>query len=101
MVSVAPTPDDPIYVAACTLAMKGYRLIRLRPGTKIPFDDGWPEIATNSAEMIDRWFMQPDQAFNLGLACGPQPNGMNLLAIDIDPKNGGREAWDALVERYG
>jgi replicative DNA helicase len=38
---------------------------------------------------------------NIGLACGPQPNGLNIVVIDLDPKNGGFETWAAILADIG
>lgn len=90
---------DPIYQAACVLGMKGFQLIRVKRHSKVPFDERWPEVATNDVVKIDEWFL--DGGFNVGLACGLQPNGMFIVAIDIDPKNGGLETWQSLTAEYG
>lgn len=97
--SAAPVPASQIYEAACILGMKGYKLIRVGARSKVPVDRNWPEIATNAVAVIDEWFQKG--SYNIGLACGMQPNGRNIVAIDIDPKNGGRETWQALTNEYG
>ena len=89
-----------VYNAAQVLAMKGLKLIRVRPGSKVPFDRNWPEIATNDAVKIDEWFGGGGN-FNLGLACGMQPNGQNIVAIDIDPKHGGDVTWREWTDKHG
>ena len=99
--SAEPVPNfDQIYDTACVLAMQGFKLIRVTPRSKVPYDKGWPELATNSAAKIDEWFAAGGD-FNLGLACGEQPNGLNIVAIDIDPKNGGLDTWRHYVEEFG
>ncbi len=98
--SAAEQPLDPIYEAAVRMGLAGYKIIRVSRRSKVPFDKDWVNLATNSAIQIDEWFGNGGD-FNLGLACGMQPNGLNIVAIDIDPKNGGLETWAALVAEHG
>lgn len=98
--SAEPLPHNAVHQAAVILGMKGYKLIRVKRRSKVPFDNHWPDVATNDPATIDGWF-DNDQEFNLGLACGLQPNGKNILAVDIDPKKGGDESWRALVAEHG
>lgn len=52
--------------------------------------------ASNDPDVIRRWWGRYPDA-NIGVACGPS----KLLVVDIDPRNGGRETWEQLVERHG
>jgi len=58
-----------------------------RPATINGFKDATTDEAT-----IRGWF-ERNPNLNLAIACGPQPNGRNLVVIDVDPQNGGLEAW--------
>ena len=78
-----------------------YRLLRVQLNDKRPFDTGWPEKATDDVDILDDWFPQHGQQFNVGVACGPQPNGINLVAIDVDSRHGGLDRWAALLEING
>ncbi len=51
--------------------------------------------ATTDEETIRGWWSRYPNA-NVGIATGGR-----LLVIDIDPRNGGNEGFDALVEKYG
>lgn len=51
--------------------------------------------ATTDEETIRAWWSRFPSA-NVGIATGGR-----LLVIDIDPRNGGNEGFDALVEKYG
>ena len=93
-----PTPNQ-ILTAACILAEKGYKLIRVSRRSKVPYDKDWVNLATNDLATLTEWFDGGD--FNLGLACGLQPNGLNIVAIDIDPKHGGVDTWAAFVREHG
>jgi hypothetical protein len=93
-----PTPNQ-ILDAACILAAKGFKLIRVSPRSKVPYDKDWTNKATNDLATLTEWFDGGD--FNLGLACGMQPNGLNIVAIDIDPKHGGLETWAEFVTQHG
>jgi hypothetical protein len=38
--------------------------------------------------------------FNIGVACGPQPNGVNLVVIDVDVRDDGLARWAAMIEEH-
>jgi hypothetical protein len=76
-------------------AALGYRLLPCRPNDKRAVLVGWPTAATDDAEQVREWF-GGDWPANLAVACGPQPNGVNLVVIDIDAHHGGMEAWKSL-----
>lgn len=85
---------------ALRLAGAGYLVFpclawRKEPATTHGFHD-----ATDDVDQIRRWF-DNDAGFNVAVACGPQPNGVWLLAVDIDPKHEGEVAWAELCERHG
>jgi len=80
------------------LATKGFRLFPVIRWHKEPAIKAWQDRASSDPREIADWF-DNNQGYNLGLACGPQPNGLNILAIDVDPKHGG--SWQALVDEFG
>lgn len=85
---------------ALAYGQAGYNIFPCRPGTKVPVTRNGVLDATNDHEIIDGWFVRrPD--FNIGLACGPQPNGVNLLAIDVDAHKGGMETWNGMPQVPG
>lgn len=64
------------------------------PG-KHPRIRDWPSKATSDPDEIHRWWKKWPDA-NVGvLTCS------NRLALDIDPRNGGNESLDQLVEEHG
>jgi len=83
--------------AVAHLADQGFRVLRVHPNDKRPVDAGWPEKATDHPGVLDDWFNAP---FNVGVACGPQPNRLNLVVIDVDTKHDGMDTWRSLVEEY-
>ena len=82
------------------LGMAGYLVFPCRPFSKMPATRNGFKDASSDLIDIDAWFAN-DRGYNLAVACGPQPNGVNLLAVDIDPKNGGLETWRALTDEHG
>ena len=53
--------------------------------------------ASKDQELIARWWAQHPQ-MGIGIATG-SPSG--IVVVDIDPRNGGDDTWQALVDRYG
>lgn len=78
----------------------GFRIFPCCKLSKEPAIKAWQDRATNEHETLAGWF-EPRPELNLGLACGPQPNGINLLAVDIDEKSGGWGTWIAMVQAEG
>jgi len=74
----------------------GYNIFPCKPGTKVPLTRNGVLDATHDPEYIEGWFGRRED-LNIGLACGPQPNGVNLLAIDVDAHKGGMETWADLM----
>lgn len=66
------------------LARMGFRVIRVRPGTKIPFDPEWPKRATNDPAAVAALARLGGARCNVGIA-----TGVGLVVIDVDPRNGG------------
>ena len=85
---------------ALALAEADYLVFPCRPFSKAPATENGFHDATVDPEQIRTWF-DNDRSLNLAVACGLQPNGINLLAVDIDPKNGGLETWKALTDEHG
>lgn len=101
----SPAKRDQTHTAATTLkaalflASRGFKVFPCRPGDKRPATiNGLLDASTDEAE-IRRWFGN-DRGYNLAVACGPQPNDVNLLAVDIDPVKGGDSTWSALLNGH-
>jgi hypothetical protein len=80
------------------LSEQGFRVLRVHAGDKRPVDPGWPEKATDDIHVLEPWFREE---FNIGVACGPQPNGLNLVVIDVDVRDDGLQAWLDLCDKWG
>lgn len=80
---------------ALQYAAAGFRVFPCKPGMKVPATRNGCLDGTTDEAAIRRMFFNP--RFNIGLSCGPQPNGINLLAIDVDLyKTGGVDCFEAL-----
>ena len=75
------------YEQAKGMAQMGYKLVPIGVGKKYPPIQKWQEEATDDDKTITGWFKS--QRNGLGWAMGLQPNGMYLVAIDIDGEEGG------------
>lgn len=64
---------------ALRMANLGIPLIRLRPGTKLPLDNGWQYRATTDPETIRGWFGANP---NTNYACVAKDNGFVFFEID-------------------
>lgn len=56
---------------------------------------GKNEASNNLGVVCGWWERVPDA--NIGVACGQS----GLLAVDIDPRSGGNETWEQLLEEHG
>jgi len=86
-----------VHTAAQALAAAGYRVFPLRPFTKEPAIKRWQIEACADPAKVKEWF---HVEHGLALATGPQPNGQNVVAIDIDPRHDGWDTWAALVAQH-
>lgn len=80
------------------MCRRGLLPLRVRAGGKVPVDQGWSEASWDAGE-IDRMFAEGE--FNVGLRCGPQPCGWNLVVIDVDVAHDGLAVWTALCAEHG
>lgn len=83
MISDAPRQPD-CARAAQQLAGKGFRVLALRPGEKLPATEHGVKDATSDPEVIARWWEENPQR-NLGLATG---GGLVVIDLDVDPSKG-------------
>jgi Bifunctional DNA primase/polymerase, N-terminal/AAA domain/Primase C terminal 2 (PriCT-2) len=85
--------------AALTYASRKWHVFPLAPREKTPLGKlaphGFKDATTNTALIRKWWQAYPDA--NIGIALGPS----GLLAIDVDPRNGGAETFEGLVMVYG
>lgn len=81
--------------AALWYSRRGWRTMPLRG--KIPAVPDWPNQATTNPDMITAWWKQWPDA-NVGILCG---RASGIVVLDIDPRNGGNESFDDLVDALG
>lgn len=69
---------------ALSYARRGWPVLPIAPGTKIPAGGNGIDHATTDQAQIERWFKhQPDAGIGIRL------DRAGLVAVDIDPRNGG------------
>ena len=66
------------------------------PGKHPRTTHGFRDATTDPTCITDWWTRWPDA--NIGIPTGA---ASGLLAIDIDPRNGGDESWEALLLEHG
>lgn len=80
-------------------ARMGWHVLPIEPGAKAPIGRLVPRgmlDASTDPEVIGRWWRAAPKA-GIGIALAPS----GLVALDIDPRNGGVETWDALQADHG
>ena len=84
---------------ALELAARGWAVFPLGARSKIPLpgSKGFLDASTDPAK-IQAWWRQMPNA-NVGIATGAVSGG--LCVVDVDPRNGGDEALDALEHTHG
>ena len=85
--------------AALAYAAAGFRVHPLRPRSKVALLPLWQDRATSDEADVRGWFH--DSSLNVGIVGGPQPNGQDLLIVDVDPLHGGELSWKALLRKHG
>ncbi len=93
--AIAYRRSPPAHAAALEYASVGLRVVPLRERSKVPRQRGWPGKVSSDPRKIKEWFKRwPDG--NLGIATGG-----GIIAVDVDPRNGGRSTLDHLVAKHG
>lgn len=93
----APHPTTP-HDHARALGALGLRVLPIKPGHKRPPMSSWQHAATDDADKIDNWYRGLYRDAGVGIALGPQPNGLYLFAIDVDTHDPAHNGWDALAD---
>jgi len=75
--------------------MRGLRLLPVEYHARTAILPRWQQNAANDVAFIDKHWASGRN--NIGLCCGPQPNGWNILVVDVDDP----AAWQALEAEYG
>ena len=81
---------SPRHAAALEFAAAGIPVFPCIPGGKRPALDGGFKNASTDPKIINEWFAEAD--YNIAF----EPEKAGFAVIDLDPKNGGPAAWDAL-----
>jgi hypothetical protein len=83
--------------AAIGYAREGFKVFPLQPRTKVPYPGTRGVLdATDDVRVVGSyWMAYPDA--NIGIATG-EPSG--FFVVDIDPRNGGNESWQAVLDEY-
>lgn len=75
----------------------GWDLFPIRPGAKDPPLIKWKDGATSDTEQLTAMWTRWRKA-NLGLATGQRSR---VVAVDVDPRNGGDALWDEILDQHG
>jgi hypothetical protein len=75
----------------------GWAVFPVQAGGKEPLTPHGVKDATTDPETIKEWWTRWPSA-NIGIACGAESD---LLVVDVDPRNGGELALNALMEEQG
>lgn len=83
---------------AIKLADLGWRVVPIKPGMKRPAMASWQHAATSDQQTVTNWFSGLYRDHGIGIATGPQPNGQNLIVVDIDEHDIERSGSDSMNE---
>jgi hypothetical protein len=97
-VSAVPADDFTLRMAR-DLGRQGFRVVRVYEGDKRPVGLDWPTLATADVDVLTEQFTPG--GLGLGIACGPQPNGRDLVVVDVDVKHDGMANWERIVAEHG
>ena len=91
------TGSHDIAQIAATYCQRGWAVIPVRAGAKMPIENDWPNKGRRTAaECAAAWTLYPDA--NVGILTGLVSG---LWVLDIDPQNGGMTALAGLIAAYG
>jgi len=92
-IAAAPTIDQ-----AKAIAAAGLRVLPIKIGAKHPPMASWQLAATVEPPKIDNWWNGLYTKCGIGIALGPQPDGRNIFAIDLDRHDPLQDGVIALAE---
>jgi hypothetical protein len=102
---VAPKPAAPVeqqsemLTHALAAAAAGFDVFPIVVNQKSPPAlKEWPKHATHDAQAVRQLWSINGSGCNIGVHCA-QHNGRHLVVVDIDPRKGGAESWQALSGR--
>ena len=83
--------------SALAYAARGWAVLPVVPGEKLPATQHGVHDATTDGEQIRKWWTaNPD--FNIGIAAGERSG---IVVFDVDPRNGGEDSWESWQEANG
>lgn len=95
------------YQTALALAEQGFYVFPLRPNSKLPAIDDFPNRATRDAEQIKKFWVDPvldiEQPYNIGISTTKYNGSQALVVVDVDnksDKNGNEELLKLELEGY-
>ena len=97
-VSVDIDADPIIYAHA--YALRGWRVLPIKPGEKRPPMGAWQKAATIDTAMIDKWWTELYRDHGVGVATG-RASGIFVLDVDVAEDKAGDETLADLEARYG
>jgi putative DNA primase/helicase len=83
--------------AALYYARRGWPVLPLKPGEKVPLTEHGYKDATTDEPTIRTWWTRHPNA-NVGIVTG---SASGLAVLDVDPRNGGNESLQALISQHG
>jgi len=83
-----------IYEYAKRYRQAGLFPLPIKPGLKSPLPTRWQVL--DDIDLSE--FTRP--GIGIGLRMGMQPDGRNLFAVDVDPKNNGDRSWEAFIKGH-
>lgn len=97
--SAPDTLEHKLVKAALKYAKRGWRVLPLRPGTKVPMLLDWQNLATTDPDLIREWWTKTPRA-NIGLATGA---ASDLWVLDVDLGHGkdAAKSMKKLRKKYG
>lgn len=78
-------------------ASKGWRVLPVKPKSKLPAVTDWPNKATIEPNQLNEWFGNGSD-YNIGLLMGEKSG---IFALDVDPRHGGEETLLSLIADNG
>jgi hypothetical protein len=97
--AVVPVPNRTL-AHAKALAQAGYLVFPCAARAKNPVTEHGFYDASIELDQINAWF-DNGRGLNLAIRCGLQPNGIDLLAVDVDPDRDGDTTWKELCNAHG
>jgi hypothetical protein len=92
---------------ALALAAQGFYVFPLRPNSKLPAIEDFPNLATRDPEQIKKWWIDPVlelvQPYNVGISTTKYNGSQALVVVDVDnkgKKKGDEELLKLELEGY-